>query len=1151
MIPVHVLVESLRSILKYHELSLGQKLQYQSGHKEQGMTKERWGDFEVDLDDRLGSGGMGTVYRARQISVGRAVALKVLPPELNEDSDFVRQFDNEARLAGSLRHESIVAVYGAGREGERPYIAFELVEGVDLASFIATRNTDGQILNDAEIVGIALQTASALAVAHNTGITHRDLKPANLLMTEATSSTLLSAGLGVRLARHRVKISDFGIASGHWDHRSKLLELGSPHYMAPEQMDGAPGDSRSDIYSLGVVCYELLTGQAPFQGTLAEILAGHVMAPVSVPREGHNPSLIALIERCLQKDRLDRYPHAEALVRALLNIGKVLEKQLPEDTVEFDSHKLKKELAKDSEKSNNRKPLAIGVTSALPTGSTRIDNQPAVPAGDDPAPLVKQVARPTASEDETVLEVQRPNKIKKKGHTDSRSASSPLSHRSGSRRWPQLPGPDAPRVSCGADHELFATEIIGEGGMGAVYLGRQISLDRAVAIKVLKLEAEKFGDKNLRERFHRESRLAARLQHPNIVSVLAAGVIEDPSSKEFHQLPYYAMELVVGDDLKECLKAGRKFSLREVLKIMEQTCSGLCAAAELDLVHRDIKPGNLILTEDAGALRVKIADFGLAKDLKAGGMTQRGTVLGSIAYLAPEQITGSLDQRADLYALGVTWYELLTGRLPFHKPTVSAMLRAHQETPAPRVEGIPGIVADVVARCLNKKPDDRYAGPRELLDEIRSLLLDMIESREITSSHSVPTPPITSREIRVEETQFFLAPSRRRLQRQVAILACLMLSAFSTMGASWWGKKVLKQGQQKIVKALISEEIVLADRELQNLSVRHPQDTVLLALNAWSEVLNVQKGYRQRTQGKISRERASELRPGLLQLSQRLGNERPRLPTALLNSKAAGAFDGLTEEIGNLSDRLDRIIKGPSIPKDMRLVPGKQFYMGTQHVRLKTFALDVHEVTWAEYQRFVSAVNDVGHKWCHPSQRGLNKAHSPSDWEIDGALERDLPVVGVDWFDAYAYAQWAKKRLPMEAEWVCAASTTKDPYPWGAKFDRNKLRWFGGPSWIGPGVMALRPGQIEADRGPYGHFDMLGNVREWCGDWFQSFPDSLTELVENPTGPTSGTTKVIRGFSWAYGTSSSILVYHRGQGRPGMRSLDIGFRCAKSLQIPE
>lgn len=1130
------------------------------------MVIQQWGDFEVDLGDRLGSGGMGTVYRARQVSVGRSVALKVLTSELSDDSNFLAQFDNEARLAGSLRHDNIVAVYGAGREGEKQYIAFELVEGVDLASFKHARQQEKDPLSNAEIVGIALQTASALAVAHNTGIVHRDLKPSNLLMTPVTHSVLLSAGLGIRLARHRVKISDFGIASGTWDQRSKIIELGSPHYMAPEQMDGALGDVRSDIYSLGVVLYELLTGDTPFSGTLAEILAGHVLAPVAVPREDHHPGLVALIERCLQKQPEDRFPHAEALVRALLSIGKILEKQLPDETADFDGQKLRDALNEDMAVRHIDETTELNLTKSpkQETGKgeeeAKAKDSSVIGPSDETAPLVKSAPKAKRKVSErlgvqphadTIMEKDGAKRISDRLPGQRIRQTTTITKRLGSLRWPEMPGPEAPRVLCGADHELFSDEMLGEGGMGAVYLGRQISLDRAVAIKILKLEAEKFGDSTLRERFHGESRLAARLQHPNIVGVLAAGVIEDPNSPEFDQLPYYAMELVMGEDLKECLKGGRKFTLIQILRIMEQACSGLCAAAELDLVHRDIKPGNLILTEDAGALRVKIADFGLAKDLKAGGMTQRGTVLGSIAYLAPEQITGNVDQRADLYALGVTWFELLMGRLPFNEPTVSAMLRAHQETPAPPVTGVPESVAQVIARCLKKKRDDRYASPRELLDEIRRLILRMTETREVTVRQVAPHINPPSSEIRVEDTQFFLASSRRRFQRRTAAMATVFLCGLSILGSYWWGQRALVRGQEKIIQALVGEELIKADRELQHLFVRHKRNGVLNALYGWSEVLDGQKAMRAKTQGKVTRSVASRLQPSVLQLKQRLGNERPVL-ASVLSPEGASAFDALEEEIQTLNKRLQRIINGPPIPRGMRMVdPSSDFYMGTQHVKLSSFALDIHEVTLKKYRRFLRAVEEDGHRWCHPAQKGQTKDHRPDSWGIRGILEDSLPVVGVDWYDAYAYAQWANKRLPTEAEWVCAASLAKNPYPWGPKFEANHLRWFGGPSWVGPGVMALPPGQVEEDEGPYGHFDMLGNVREWCGDWYLSFPDNLTELVENPTGPTRGATKVIRGFSWGNGTAESIMVYRRSQGRPTYRSVELGFRCAKSLQIPD
>jgi eukaryotic-like serine/threonine-protein kinase len=251
---------------------------------------------------------------------------------------------------------------------------------------------------------------------------------------------------------------------------------------------------------------------------------------------------------------------------------------------------------------------------------------------------------------------------------------------------------------------------LGHGGMASVFLARDTELDRAVALKLL---AENLGgDESVRRRFVREARLAARLSHPNVVSVYDAG--EDEGR------PYIVMEHIEGESLADVLAARGRLPADEARGLALQAAQGLAHAHEAGLVHRDIKPQNLILRDDG---TIKVADFGIARAAEETALTQAGTILGTAAYLAPEQALGEeVTAAADVYSLGAVLYELLTGRPPFEFETL-ADLAAKQSrmeiTPVRELAPeVPRDLEDVVMHCLARNPAYRPATGRELAQEL-------------------------------------------------------------------------------------------------------------------------------------------------------------------------------------------------------------------------------------------------------------------------------------------------------------------------------------------------------------------------------------------------------------------------------------------------
>ena len=264
-------------------------------------TGSRVGPYEVL--GVLGSGGMGEVYRARDMRIGREVALKVLPREVQEDADSLHRFRDEARTVGTLNHPNIVTLYEVGEHAGAPYLVTELLAGQTLKARLGRGALPRPVA-----VRIAREVALGLAAAHAKGIVHRDLKPANLFLTEDGRVKLLDFGIAQQVGpRSPGAVDSTETASG--------AVLGTVAYMAPEQIRGERVDSRADVFALGLILYEMLAGRRPFEGRSELDLAAAILRdePPSLP----DPVLDGLVRRCLAKAPGDRFQSAQDLAYAL------------------------------------------------------------------------------------------------------------------------------------------------------------------------------------------------------------------------------------------------------------------------------------------------------------------------------------------------------------------------------------------------------------------------------------------------------------------------------------------------------------------------------------------------------------------------------------------------------------------------------------------------------------------------------------------------------------------------------------------------------------------------------------------------------------------------------------------------------------------
>jgi serine/threonine-protein kinase len=353
-----------------------------------------------------------------------------------------------------------------------------------------------------------------------------------------------------------------------------------------------------------------------------------------------------------------------------------------------------------------------------------------------------------------------------------------------------------------AEGRYLLERELGRGGMATVHLARDAELDRPVAVKVL--AGHLSSDEGFRERFTREARMAAGLSHPNVVQVFDAG--EDDGRL------FIVMEYVPGVTLADELRRAGKLAPAAAVDLALQACAGLEHAHDAGLVHRDVKPGNLLLRED-GAL--KITDFGIARAVEATQLTQVGSVLGTAAYLSPEQAAGEpVTAAADIYGLGVVLYELLTGRTPFVFESVTDLVAKHREstvTPVRELEpAVPEALEAAVMTCLARNPDYRPASAAGLAHELAAA------SPEPPTVPLPPTSGVRATDVATVPLARPAAPAARRRPdgrvRRGAAATALVVLALGAVAAGYWvagrgeDPEPARQSEQPLVEPVPSAD---------------------------------------------------------------------------------------------------------------------------------------------------------------------------------------------------------------------------------------------------------------------------------------------------------------------------------------------------------
>jgi len=672
-------------------------------------------------------------------------------------------------------------------------------------------------------------------------------------------------------------------------------------------------------------------------------------------------------------------------------------------------------------------------------------------------------------------------------------------------------------------------EVSGRGGMGIVYRAEDTKLKRNVALKFL--PPELIQDEEAKERFVLEAQAAAALSHPNICTIHE---INEEEGKSF-----IAMEYVEGQTLRAKIEKG-PMEIDESLDIAIQVAGGLEEAHKKGIIHRDIKSANIMVTDKGQA---KIMDFGLAKVKGGTLLTREGTTLGTVAYMSPEQAKGKeVDNRSDIWSLGIVLYEMLSGQLPFKGDREASILYSvvHEEPKPIKAlkPDIPNEFQQIINRALRKKPESRYSSAAEMLKDLQEYQ-DSLRAEELGA--------------------FNLRTFLRRIRRpRIAIPAVSLVIAISLVAVWFFNRQAnIRWARQEALPEI--ERLIEASwrdftdaYKLAEMAEKYiPNDPKLTELfSKCSLNINIKteppdaKIYIKEYKAPDSEWEYQGVSP----------LENIRLPIGIFRWKmekegyetvmaASSTFD--VDVIGKkilIPYDLVRVLdeKG-SIPQEMVRITGAETGPG----KLDDFYIDKYEVTNKQYKEFIDSGEYRNMEyWKHEfikDGRVLTWEEAmaeyvdqtgrpgPATWQAGDHPEGqgDYPVSGISWYEAAAYAEFMGKSLPTGSHWGLAMGEYTPLIIWPQLGGFAIFAPFSNFKGKGPVAVGILPGITS-----YGAYDMAGNVREWC--W--------NEIQQG---------RLIRGGAW---NDTTYMFQDLSQAPPFDRSSKNGFRCALYLdpdKIPE
>ncbi|MEW6358262.1 MAG: SUMF1/EgtB/PvdO family nonheme iron enzyme [Planctomycetota bacterium] len=720
-------------------------------------------------------------------------------------------------------------------------------------------------------------------------------------------------------------------------------------------------------------------------------------------------------------------------------------------------------------------------------------------------------------------------------------------------------------------------EKLGEGGIASVYRANNLRLDKQVALKVIPEKAVE-TDPELGKRFVREARAAAKLEHSNIVPVYSI----DRAGGYF----FIEMQLVDGESLVQRIQREGTLHASEAVRITIDVAKALAFAHHRGVIHRDIKPGNIMLMQDES---VKVTDFGLAKVSQARTqLTTDGQIMGTASYMSPEQCEGRpTDARSDIYSLGCTLFEMLTGRPPFLGENAMALLLQHRDTPPPSpgsfVDGLPSWLCMVTLKMLAKRPEDRYQSCEEAADELqRGWTQGRIRRK-------------TERQLKRA-----MRPQRAGL-RTFAFVAAIGLSMAVGIGVGVWmqmGRDVPERKGAHTVETppkplhkptettpkqptAAPEPVKVQEEPVAEVKAEPKPLPVEAAPTATKPELQPKPPQPEPPPTAKEAEKTAPVAAVAKPLVREEGKKPPPLaaqpaepePKPAVEKPAQEKYVATAATGEKIPDPLSRAThvitsngKKIEAPVGMVYVPAGTFLMKDRgadgrgqatekKVQVDAFFIEKYEVTNAQYAAFVEATG----------------AFPPPQWMQNGGRppegQENHPVVNLPYESAAAYAAWCGKRLPTAAEWVKAAGWDASrkklrEYPWGdtygsgrandcyqagcrCKGQREKhFAWLnsqvdpmrGGREMMKLGGKAAPVGKFKDDLSPFGCYDMAGNVQEW--------------VIGAAGSDSRGDGQMMCGGHWGANQDDLRTSTQHPFVRPHPLFF-VGFRCALSAPLPE
>jgi len=661
----------------------------------------------------LAQGGMGALYLAVTGDRGleRLMVIKTVLPHL-ADAEYVARFRDEAKVVVKLSHGNLIPVFDAGLVGGELFLAMDFVEGRDLRA-VWNRCAKKQVAFPIDVaVYIVKELCRGLAYAHSfpdLNLVHRDISPPNVLVSYAGE----------------VKLTDFGLASStlKLEKTAPGIIYGKVAYMSPEQARGEKLDGRSDMYATAIVLWELLTGRQLFppgkdqpQDLLSR--AKNPEPPRPSKRAPRVPvELDEICLRALAAEKADRYKDCDEMRQALqgwlsANAPTTDGTRMSTFLQELFSEDIVRERAERADMISRVRTRALTLPPSdelrmmiEQSDKVSLDDIDKLSAGESPVRKPGSAGRRASDrgvdgEDRRRESDRRLLRASGRGGNDA-SAAMALAEET-------EPNSELD-IGSDIDGRYRIIELIGEGGMGKVYLAEHVEIGKRVALKVLHPSYSRMPD--LVERFRREARAASKIGHPNIVDVTDSGATNDGSV-------YFVMEYLEGVELGSVIEREGALDVARALRITGQICRALSAAHREGIIHRDLKPENIFLITRGGeADIVKVLDFGIAKTTEAEAARERrltspGMAMGTPEYMAPEQAAGRpADARTDIYSLGAIMYEMTTGLPPYSGDNFMEILtkKATIDPPVPITvrTDLPLPVSELIASAMARNPDQR------------------------------------------------------------------------------------------------------------------------------------------------------------------------------------------------------------------------------------------------------------------------------------------------------------------------------------------------------------------------------------------------------------------------------------------------------------